>query len=123
MSNTITIKHGSTKPTEAQLQPYELGYNSQEDGLYINNAGAIKKINDTSALEEQIKALDEKVTNIVSQVTGIEVGTEEPKNTHVLWIDISPDSYGDTTGVAKYCTNPDATGEVYNWTEVAATWG
>lgn len=123
MSNVVKIKHGSNAPTTTQLENYELGYASSENGLYIKNDEEIIKINDISAVEQSIEVLDAKVTNIVSQVTGIEVGIEEPKNPNVLWIDTNPDSYGSTVGVAKYCINPNATTEAYEWVEVAATWG
>lgn len=38
MSNVIQIKHGTGKPSNDILQPYELGYSTSEGVLYIGDA-------------------------------------------------------------------------------------
>lgn len=118
MSNTIKIKHGGSVPDTTQLGEFELGYASIDKGLYINDGTQVQKLNDTSSLETKIKTLDEKVDNVVSTITGIVVGTDQPENELVLWIDTNVDSHGDSTGVAKYYDETSGA-----WTEVAATWG
>lgn len=40
--NVIKPKHGSTKPTEENLEEYELGY--YNGALYIKDNGTIRKI-------------------------------------------------------------------------------
>lgn len=42
MANRIKIRHGSSIPTTSSLLPYELGWNTANKVLYINDNGAIK---------------------------------------------------------------------------------
>lgn len=42
--NIIQIKHGNTVPTKEQLAPYELGFQENGGGLFINDGGTIYKI-------------------------------------------------------------------------------
>lgn len=44
MSNTIKIKRGASAPSTANLQSYELGFDTTNKILYINNNGTITKI-------------------------------------------------------------------------------
>ena len=53
--NVIKPKHGSTKPTEENLEEYELGY--YNGALYIKDNGTIRKIGgggDASVDEDEL---------------------------------------------------------------------
>lgn len=44
MANTFLIKHGSDIPTTNNLDSWEMGYNSTNSSIYINNNGSIRKV-------------------------------------------------------------------------------
>lgn len=57
MANTIQIKHGSSEPENGILQPYELGYNINNNGLYIGLPdGTAKKINEIQVIDRVANA-------------------------------------------------------------------
>lgn len=47
-TNTITLKNGSTVPTISNIASYELGYNTNNSTLYINDNGTIRPIGNSS---------------------------------------------------------------------------
>ena len=57
MANTIQIKHGSSEPQNGILQPYELGYNINNNELYIGLPdGTAKKINEIQVIDRVANA-------------------------------------------------------------------
>lgn len=67
MSNTILIKHGSGEPSGEALQPYELGYNTENNQLYIGIEGnkavavSVEKA-ETAASAETASKINNKLT-------------------------------------------------------------
>lgn len=43
MANIIKVKHGSSVPNTTNLSSWEMGYNSANSSIYINNNGTIRK--------------------------------------------------------------------------------
>ena len=52
MSNRIKIRRGNTKPTTSNLLNYELGWDTAQHALYINNGGGIAKVGGTGLFLE-----------------------------------------------------------------------
>ena len=89
MSNVIKIKHGTNPPGAGVLEEYELGYSSSNNGLYLGrNEDEPIRLNDSG---------------------GVEVSSNTPTNTKVLWIN---------EGVAKYYDPIKK-----DWVVIPAVWG
>lgn len=132
MSNIVKIKHGSTVPTSDNLESYELGYCTGDEGLYIKEGDEVKKINETD------KTISVETTITTSTIAdkelgfstndnrlylnnnnelvpvgggGVVVSDTAPDNTDVLWIDTTT-----TPGISKYYDGTE-------WKSTASTWG
>lgn len=140
MSNIVKIKHGTSPPTQDNLNDFELGYAENNKGLYTKDStGNIVHLNNkTITAEETIdssnigdKELGYNTTDgklyinnsgdvvPVSGTGGIIASETAPEDTSLLWIDISPvDGENSVNGIAKYY-DP----ETDEWVPIASVWG